>query len=149
MTAGLFTGKLHPLAFALVALIVPVHAVMATNFGLVFTVRAKSTARAGLSFTLALLLICVAGVIGMAGMVALFGSPSHRTEFPLAAVWLPPAATAGVLSAPHMWNQPRTADEALPLIGGAIAGTLLYAGVAVWLWGLALRRFEREWEGRP
>jgi hypothetical protein len=44
---------------------------------------------------------------------------------------------------------PQWADQVPMILAAGIAGALLIGRVAVWLFEVAVRRFEREWEGRP
>ncbi|HUR53833.1 MAG TPA: hypothetical protein VMZ71_06860, partial [Gemmataceae bacterium] len=65
---------------------------------------------------------------------------------PVAAVLFPPAASGGAIVAPVLWKQARWREQVPMVLVAGIAGALLYGRVAVWLFELAVRRFEREWE---
>ncbi|HUR53832.1 MAG TPA: hypothetical protein VMZ71_06855 [Gemmataceae bacterium] len=146
MAAGVVTGVMHPASAVLVALTVPVHAALAAGLGLVFSVRAKNPARAGW-----LMWMTVIGVVWLASIP--IGACLSRThagagfQAPLLVALIPPGATGAMLMAfePAVL-QPSRPWEAIALITGAVGGTVFYGFVARWLWLLAVRRLESEWE---
>jgi ABC-type Na+ efflux pump permease subunit len=151
MAAGLLTLSLHPLGAAAILVTTPVLVAFGTSLGLYFSVGAKTPALAGRN----MLLSVGPAVVGVMIVLAIFANTLawvFRTESDwgfslLVSVVFPPAGT-GMLTFAPLAPARRPIPVLFPMAAGAVVGTLVYARLAVVLWRAAVRRFEREWEGR-
>lgn len=147
VVAGLFTLRLHPITAAFLLVAVPAYSAFAASLGLVFSVRAKNQVRANawMGVTTALFLLVTTNV---AISVARHGLGLRRqAENAAIAAVVPPGATAMATFIPQDWQRGRGRSADVVVVAGAI-GVAAYGGLAWVLWKLAVRRFEREWEGR-
>ena len=139
--AGTVTGFVHPLTLVGLTVIVPVYAAAFAAVGMVFTVRAKTPAKAVRNTILTLVFggyaLALAGGGVAAEMADWFADPS------LLPVVLPPAAVVFAVGASTDALRSFRPWEVLAAAGGIAAGLVVWSAVGYAAFDYAVRRFDR------
>jgi hypothetical protein len=147
LVAGVFTLRIHPVSAAFLLVAIPPYSAFGASLGLCFSIRARNPVRANawMWLTTGLVLLVTTNVT-TTGLKHVYRFRQQAENAAIAAV-VPPAATAMATFLPHDWQRGRGRSATVPIVAGLV-GVAAYGGMAWVLWRLALRRFEREWEGR-
>lgn len=148
--AGTVTGFVHPLTLLGLTVVVPVAAGALAAVGMVFTVRAKTPAKATRNMVLTIVfggyVLALVGAGLVAGVAQLTGNMAVVRWFDepiLLPVVLPPAAVVfAVLPSADGFNQIDT-ETVVTAAGGIALGLIVWAGVGYAAFNLAVRRFDR------